>query len=241
MNIAIILAGGVGSRLGAEKPKQYIEVLGKPIIVYTLEKFQESEHIDAIEVVCHDQYQTYIHELAEKYGITKLKWYASAGATCQESISNGVFSLEGKCSEGDIIVIHMSVSPLVSGENIREGIELCKKKGNAFPYHANLIQLCKNCGTEYADENAYKDDYWALNMPWVMEFSDINSMYRDAYARGLGKDARSYLPSLMFDLKRRLYLYPDNEENRLKITTKTDLAFFEGYLLVQKNRKEKAE
>ena len=60
MNVALILAGGVGARVGASVPKQYIEVLGKPIIVHTLEKFQQSPEIDAIEVVCAPQWRDHV-------------------------------------------------------------------------------------------------------------------------------------------------------------------------------------
>ena len=86
MNIAIILAGGIGSRVGAETPKQFIEVLGKPIIAYTIEKFQNHREIDAIEVVCLDAYKEKCIELCSKY--TKVKWIVSGGKDFQHSVLN---------------------------------------------------------------------------------------------------------------------------------------------------------
>lgn len=74
MNIAIILAGGVGTRVGAEVPKQYIKIMGKPIMVYTLEKFENNPNIDAIELVCIKGDIPYIESIVKEYNITKVRW-----------------------------------------------------------------------------------------------------------------------------------------------------------------------
>ena len=235
MVIAVILAGGKGNRFGAHIPKQYISVQGKPLIVYTLEKFQKAEEIDFIEVVCEDFYRQYIESLAHKYKITKLKWYATAGRTCQESTRNGLYALEDKCKKGDIIVFHMSISPLVSYETISKGIKLCKSKGSAFPYHQNLIHLCKNQGTVLAGKYVDKDKFWSINMPWTLEFERIDTLFHYAYENGIETHEKGYLPSILSKLNEPMYLYPDNEENRLKITNKSDLLFFEGFLLAKQN------
>lgn len=83
MNIAVILAGGVGTRVGAEIPKQYIKILGKPVMVYTLEKFEKNPNIDAIEIVCIKGHVPYVKDLVKEYGITKVKWYSEGGSTFQ--------------------------------------------------------------------------------------------------------------------------------------------------------------
>ena len=72
MNVVVILAGGVGSRVGANKPKQFIEVLGKPVIAYTLDVFEEHKEIDEIEVVCLESHIEYLKEITKKYGYKKL-------------------------------------------------------------------------------------------------------------------------------------------------------------------------
>ena len=95
MNIAILLAGGVGKRLGAGKPKQFVELLGKPMILYAMEIYEKSPQIDALEVVCVKEYIDYIWELAKENNITKLKWVCEGGASCQESTCKGIFNLEG--------------------------------------------------------------------------------------------------------------------------------------------------
>ena len=113
MNIAIIIAGGVGSRMGHDIPKQFINVYDKPILIYTLEGFQKHPLIDAIEVVCIDGWHDVLWAYAKQYGIDKLKWIVSGGKTGQESIRNGVYNLEGKANSDDVIIIHDGIRPLV--------------------------------------------------------------------------------------------------------------------------------
>ncbi len=231
MNVAVILAGGVGSRLGADIPKQYLKVEGKPIIVYTLEKFQSSDAIDAVEVVCAAEYIEYIRTLCEEYGLSKVKWINRGGSTCQDSIRNGVYALRDEISDEDILMLHMSVSPLVSEETIREGIRIAAEKGNSMPVQPCLFCMAKKMNNEgWTDQNAYKEEYMGLNMPWTFVYKNIYSLYRRAESEHKGEDIKSYTPTLMFDYGEPVYYFDDNEENRLKITTRFDLALFEAYV-----------
>ena len=100
MNIAVILAGGVGSRVGAEMPKQFVKVLDKPVLVYTIEAFQRHEEIDAIEVVCIASHRDYLEELITCYQLDKVKWIVNGGATFQESVMNGIDGLKDECEIG---------------------------------------------------------------------------------------------------------------------------------------------
>lgn len=92
---------GVGSRVGAEVPKQFIEVFVKPIVAYTIEKFQKHTQIDAIEVVCVEDYSKKCMELCSKYNYTKVKWIVRWGKDFQHSVLNGINNLQGKINEDD--------------------------------------------------------------------------------------------------------------------------------------------
>ena len=96
--IAIIIAGGKGSRMGLDIPKQFVNINNKPVIIYTLEAFQKHPMVDAIEVVCIEGWEDTLKTYCKEYGITKLKWVTLGGSTGQESIRNGVYNLEGKCN-----------------------------------------------------------------------------------------------------------------------------------------------
>ena len=95
MNVAIVIAGGVGSRMGQQIPKQFINVRDKPVLIYTLEAFQAHPQVEAIEVVCIDGWEDILKAYAKQFGISKLKWVVKGGKTGQESIRNGVYGLEG--------------------------------------------------------------------------------------------------------------------------------------------------
>ena len=236
MVVGILLAGGVGNRMGGDVPKQYIEVRGKPIIAYTMEVFQKSKSIDAIEVVCADEWKQHVKTIGDRYGIDKLRWITRGGATCQDSIRNGVFALKESLDDDDIFFLHMSVSPMISEENIENGIKTCREKGNAFAAQPCLFCMCKKTNEEWSDQNAYKEDYVQLNMPWVMRYGAIFKLYKNALEKGQGMDIKDYLPSLMFSEGMKVYFYPDNDENRLKITTKGDLNLFEAYLKLKERK-----
>ena len=96
MNVSIIIAGGVGSLMRSEVPNQFIEVNGKPIIIYTLEAFEHQPEIDVIEVVCTNEWHAYLKEHANEYIIHKLKRVIIGGDSGQASARNGLLNLK-KC------------------------------------------------------------------------------------------------------------------------------------------------
>ena len=100
-NYVILLAGGVGKRMGADIPKQFLMVKGKPIIVHTIERFQENSQIDKIVVVCVKEWKDYVEGLVKEYELTKVIWITEGGSTGHDSIRNGVFFLKDKIQPED--------------------------------------------------------------------------------------------------------------------------------------------
>ena len=97
MNIAMIIAGGKGTRMNQNIPKQFLNIHDKPVIVYTMQAFQKHPEIDAILVVCLDGWQEILKAYARQFNITKLRWVVSGGENGQESIHNGLAELEKEC------------------------------------------------------------------------------------------------------------------------------------------------
>ncbi|MBN1072375.1 2-C-methyl-D-erythritol 4-phosphate cytidylyltransferase [Clostridium botulinum] len=123
MNIGIILAGGIGSRMGlVDRPKQFIDVYGKPILIHTLEAFDMHSQIDAIAVVCLPEWQEDVMIWLRKYEINKVKWLVDAGKTRQESVYNGLKTIRKDVADDDIVVIHDSARPLISNRIISDNI-----------------------------------------------------------------------------------------------------------------------
>ena len=131
MTTAIILAGGVGSRVGAERPKQFVEVLGKPILAYTIEIFETHPEVDAIEVVCHKSWKIYLEDMISKYDYKKVKWIVDGGNTFQDSVINGVNALKDKISRKDYVLIQYGAAPFTSKKIVTDVIRVMKKKGSA--------------------------------------------------------------------------------------------------------------
>ena len=132
MNIAMILAGGTGSRLGADIPKQFLQVRGKPVLVYTIENFQNNTNIDAILVVSHPDWLNECKELASVYALDKIKWFTTGGDTFQTSVLNGVNYLRDRISREDTVLVSFGVSPYTTDEIINDSIRVCEKYGLSF-------------------------------------------------------------------------------------------------------------
>ena len=133
MNIAIIFAGGSGQRMNtASLPKQFLEVHGKPVLIYTLENFQNHPEIDAIVLVCLESWIDYAKKLLKKFGIDKAVAVVPGGATGQESIERGVAEAAAHYGEDSIVLIHDGVRPLISKALIDDCIRGVKEHGSAI-------------------------------------------------------------------------------------------------------------
>ena len=242
LNIAVILAGGTGNRLGAEIPKQYVEVLGKPLLVWTLELYERSPLIDAIEVVSVADYIEKTWEYAAQYEISKLKWITPGGSSCQESIKNGIFHLEGICTEDDILIFGMSTSLFVTDEILADSLRVCRTYGNAFAGMQCIYNLATTEDGLCCRSINRKEVHKTLNLPWTAPFGTFHRLYQAAYEQGIETDSAAYAPTLFLAMGETIHLSMDTAKNKLHVTTKEDLEIIEGCLLLeQQKKKEKDE
>ena len=234
MTIAIIIAGGSGSRMGQDIPKQFINVYDKPVLLYTLEGFQKHPQIDAIEVVCLDGWHDVLWAYAKQFNITKLKWVVSGGATGQESIRNGVYNLEGIASEDDTIIIHDGIRPLVDATVLTDVILKAQKYGNAvtsLPYNEQIFVVDDEISTvKYIPRETLR----RVSTPQAYRFGLLDSKYHEAYEKQIGIYGSSYTNTMMVELGVRLYFAAGSDKN-IKLTTKDDLEMFKAYLKSDKD------
>jgi 2-C-methyl-D-erythritol 4-phosphate cytidylyltransferase len=234
MNIAIIIAGGVGSRMGQDIPKQFINVYGKPVIIYTLEGFQKHPLIDAIEVVCIDGWHDVLWAYAKKHGIDKLKWVVSGGKTGQESIRNGVYNLEDKVNTDDVIIIHDGIRPLVEEAVFSDVIVKCEQYGNAvtsLPYNEQIFVIDDEISTtRYIPRETLR----RVSTPQAYKFGKLDEKYHEAFEKEIGIYGSSYTNTMMVELGERLYFAAGSDKN-IKLTTMDDLEIFKGYLKSKKD------
>lgn len=234
MNVAVIIAGGSGQRMGQSIPKQFINIYDKPILIYTLESFQNHPQIDAIEVVCIDGWHDMLRAYANQFGITKLKWIVSGGNSGQESIRNGVYNLKDVCQEDDIIVIHDGIRPLVDDAVLSDVLVTCKKYGNgvtSMPYNEQIfVKDDELSTTQYIPRETLR----RVSTPQAYKFGKLVWAYEKAFAEEIGIYGSSYTNTMMADLGERLYFAQGSDKN-IKLTTKDDLELFKAYLKMEKD------
>lgn len=236
MNIAIILAGGTGTRVGSNIPKQFIEVMGKPILAYTLETFQNDEAIDAIEIVCHKDWFEETKRIVETYGFSKTKWITEGGSTFQGSTMRGIYNLKGKLAPEDIVVISFGVSPMTTADIINDSIRVCKEHGNAISAEDSVLCTCIKDDEYSSTTNLIRETIKGFSNPWTFKFGELCESYEEAEKRGILEDLEPHTTSVYFALGKRIWFSKSNGHN-FKITTKEDLERFEGLLLL-KNKRE---
>lgn len=236
MNVGVILAAGRGERFGADVPKQFVEVLGKPVLACTPETFQKSPDIDAIQIVCQPEYKDRVIGIVRDCGIDKLRWITAGGDTCHASMRNAIYTLRDDLKDDDNVVTHPSVSPLVSLEDIAASIALCKEKGCCFTMHPIRICMAQGGGEGWADRDAPKEKYVELNAPWVFRYGDVYGLYRQLDERGYILSEVDYTLSLWLAAGRKAWYSRGSEAGRMKITTSHDRDLFEGYLLFQQKK-----
>lgn len=232
MNTAIILAGGVGSRVGANVPKQFIEVMGKPVLVYTIEIYQQHPEVDAIEVVCHAKYIDYLHELVDKYNLTKVRWITNGGETFQESCLNGINFLEDKLSDDDMIMIHYGAAPFTSQKTLTDDIRVCKEKGNAVSGIPCFQLLGTRDKGEVSKKWVDRDKFIQITCPYAFNYGFVKNLYKEAIEKKLLDKVEPHTTTLMQYMGYKLYLSYGDQTN-IKITTKEDIQMFKGYILAK--------
>ncbi len=226
----MILAGGVGKRVGRDVPKQFIEIFGKPIIIYTLEAFQYHEEIDAIEIVCVKNYKSYLKKLVKKYNISKVNSIVDGGEDFQHSVLNGVRELSGKLSDDDIIIIHGAGSPLIGKDVISDGIRVCKNKGNSMSASpATMLYGMKSKTGDSSVGEIDRDSFMILGPPQCFKYKFLHSIYEDGEQRGLLGKIDPHTPALMYALQQEIFFSKGNG-NHFKITTEEDIEMFKALI-----------
>lgn len=240
MHTAIILAGGTGTRIGASVPKQFIEILGKPILAYTLEVFESSPSIDAIEIVCHRDWLEEARRITDHYGISKTRWITEGGATFQESVMKGLFHLKGELAPEDLVVISFGVSPMTTHEIIDDGIRVATLHGNAIASDPMTLCTCIKDDEESSTRSILRETLMGFANPWTFRFGEVTEAYETALEQGILEDLEPHTTSLYFALGKRIW-FSKSATTNIKITTREDLDIFEGHLLLQQKRAREAE
>lgn len=226
MNIAVIFAGGVGKRMGnTEKPKQFMEISNKPIIIHTLEVFDKNEQIDGIIVVCVKDWIEYLKELLDKFNIRKVKGITEGGSSGQMSIFNGIKMAYESFPEDTIVLIHDGVRPFIDNELINKNIQNAKERGSAISsvYSTETFMI--------VDENKSiinipdRSKSLIAKAPQTFILKDIYNIHRKAQKDGIFEAIDSATLMNYYDMPLSVVM---TDYDNIKITTPKDIFLAES-------------
>lgn len=233
MNVALVFAGGVGTRMqNSTKPKQFLELYNKPVIIYTLEKFEENKNIDAIVVVCVEPWIDYLRKLLFKFDIQKVKFVIPGGETGQESIFNGLCKIEEEFDHSSVVLIHDGVRPLINDDIIDRNIEAVKSHGSAIttcpPVETFVLVDSEDVVKDVHDRSLSR----LAKAPQSFYLRDIIKVHRQAREDAFTDAIDSC--SLMTKYGHDVRLVSGISEN-IKITSPIDFFIFKAIIDTQEN------
>lgn len=232
-NIAVIFAGGAGRRMQTvSKPKQFLELRGKPVIIYTLELFDNHPHIDGIVVVCLEDWIPYLRKQLKKFEINRVGAIVSGGATGQESIYNGLVAAEKVYGEDCNVLIHDGVRPLITEQTITDNINAVNTFGNCI----TCVPATETFVVTQADgslEIPARRDSLIARAPQSFRLRDIREAHEKA--RDAGRDDFIDSCTMMSHYGHTMHTIIGPMEN-IKITTPTDFFIFRAMVEVHENQ-----
>jgi len=238
MNTAIILAAGVGQRMrSGGLPKQFVSLMGKPIIIYTLEKFEQCPEIDRVIIVCHGGYVEHMKKLLEYYPISKVSQIIVGGSDRQNSLLRGLeLIFEEENADDDIIVIHDGVRPLVKIATIQENIRIAKQYGCAMTVHpvTESVVVAQDEDVDFTNFKKRTDTY-SLTSPQSFRAREIREVFDNP--RALREGDIPLLDAAMVYAKagKNVHLVKEQGIN-LKVTTPEDYYILKAILELEENK-----
>ena len=231
-NYVIILAGGIGKRMGSEIPKQFIEVEGKPVIVYTIENFQRNPQIEGVLVVCIKDWIPHLRTLIDQYSLSKVKWITEGGSTGHDSIRNGVFYLRDKIEPDDFIIVHDAVRPILPQKAIDEVLRVAHENGNASSSIVCHPPIVYTEDFKSGIKDVDRDHVMLTASPQAYKYSLALECYEMAEKEN--RHNFTFTSSLLIHCGKRVYFAKGTTSN-IKITQKEDVALFKALLQVPEN------
>lgn len=219
-NIALITAAGKGTRLvGAGIPKQFLRVRGKPILIYSVETFNNNELIDEIYIITSKEHIEEVERLCRQYNINKLKGVVEGGQTRQESVFNGLQAMKtNNVGDNDIVLIHDGARPLVDNVIINSNIKACLEYQAVETVIPLTDTIVKSSNGQIFDEIADRNELYQVQTPQTFNFKLIFDAHKRFESLKLATDDAQ----LVHNMGKPVHLVEGNKKN-LKVTTVEDL------------------
>lgn len=232
MNIALIIAGGSGQRMGQSIPKQFLTVNERPIIIYTMEAFQNHPDIDVIAVVCIAGWESVLEAYAKQYNITKLQMIIPGGENGQSSIRNGVYALQKTYGDDPVVLIHDAIRPLVSAEIISDCLVTTRQYGCAITVIPCAEAMLQTQDGEVSCGSYPRDQLKRTQTPQGFRLGQICDLHKRALEAGITNSVASC--TLMIEMGEQVYFSRGSEKN-VKLTTLEDVDIFKALLAAKQS------
>lgn len=233
MNYAVIFAGGIGTRMNTKaRPKQFLTLHGKEIIIYTLEHFEKHPEIDGISVVCLESWIDYLKELLERYHIQKVKWISPGGETGQDSIYNGLAAMKGTASEDSVVLIHDGVRPLIDEALITANIRTVREMGSAITVVPAIETIMIKDEDGKIAESIDRGRCMVARAPQSFYYGELLAAHEKAQREG----THNIIDSATMMSAEGKHLYPvQGKPENIKITTPSDYYTFRAIVEAKEN------
>lgn len=232
MVVALLTASGQGTRMGQDIPKQFLHVKDKPVIIYTLERFQNNPQIDAILLVTLPNWFGFVWAYAHQFNITKLKWVVAGGETGQESIHNGLVCLDKECTEDTVVMIHDGNRPMVDNDIISDSLAVFKQHGSAVAAIPCTEAIFRSEDGKTSNISIPREALKRTQTPHTYTLKKLMWAHKQAEEKGITNTAASC--TLMNALGETIYFSKGSEKN-FKLTTLDDMEIFNAFLAAEKN------
>ena len=225
--VALILAGGIGKRMGVSLPKQFLEIKGKPVLVHTLSNFQRNDSVNSIVVVCVSDWIEYTWDLVKKYNLSKVEAIIPGGDTSHDSTRNGIFHLRKTLGKGDVVIIHDAARPILPQKAIDEMLRIAKDNGNAslaIPCYETVIYTDDQLS---GNKELDRSHLMRVQTPQAYEYSSILELYE----RAEKEDRHDFIYADIVAVEYGMTVYfSKGFTNNIKITKQEDIPLCE-YLM----------
>lgn len=227
--VAVIFAGGTGVRMGAELPKQFIEVEGKPIMIHTLDIFEKSSLVDEVYIACKADYLDLLKGLVEQYKISKVQGMVPGGTSALDSQYKGLAEAAKYNPEDTIVLIHDGVRPCINDDLIEKVVRLTEDKGAVATCTPMFETPVISKGGEVVEETPLRADCYTAQAPQAFRLGELLAAHEEVRAKNPDYKGLVDSCSLMRSIGKDVAILKGPRTN-IKVTTPEDLYIFKAML-----------